>query len=36
MFFNGDIGFIESIMGNKIIIDYDGNKVTYEKKDLKI
>jgi len=33
--FNGDIGFIESIMGNKIIIDYDGNKVTYEKKDLK-
>ena len=22
-------------MGNKIIIDYDGNKVTYENKDLK-
>ena len=33
--FNGDIGFIESIMGNKIIIDYDGNRVEYEKKDLK-
>ena len=33
--FNGDIGFIERITGNKIIIDFDGNKVEYEKKDLK-
>ncbi len=33
--FNGDIGFIESIVGNKIIINFDGNKVEYDKKDLK-
>ncbi len=33
--FNGDIGYIESIMGNKIIIDFEGNRVEYEKKDLK-
>ena len=33
--FNGDIGFIERITGNKIIIDFVGNKVEYEKKDLK-
>lgn len=33
--FNGDIGFIESIAGNKIIINFDGNKVEYDKKDLK-
>lgn len=33
--FNGDIGFIESINGNKIIINFDGNKVEYDKKDLK-
>jgi exodeoxyribonuclease V alpha subunit len=33
--FNGDIGFIESINGNKIIINFDGNRVEYDKKDLK-
>lgn len=33
--FNGDIGYIESIIDNKICINYDGNKVEYEKKDLK-
>ena len=33
--FNGDVGFIESIYNNKIIIDFDGNKVEYSKKDLK-
>lgn len=33
--FNGDVGFIESIYNNKIIIDFDGNKVEYQKKDLK-
>ena len=36
--FNGDIGYIEEIYkeGNKIkiIIDYDGNYVTYEKQEL--
>lgn len=33
--FNGDVGFIESIYNNKIVIDFDGNKVEYQKKDLK-
>ena len=33
--FNGDIGFIESINGNKIVINFDGNRVEYDKKDLK-
>ena len=33
--FNGDIGYIESISGNKIEIDFEGNIVEYEKKNLK-
>lgn len=33
--FNGDIGYITRITGNKIIIDFDGNQVEYEKKNLK-
>lgn len=33
--FNGDIGYINSIVGNKINIDFDGNLVIYEKKELK-
>lgn len=38
--FNGDIGFIKSIYrdkknGERIAIDFDGNLVVYEKKDLK-
>ena len=33
--FNGDIGYIESINGNKIEIDFEGNVVEYEKKNLK-
>lgn len=33
--FNGDIGYIENITGNKITIDFEGNRVEYEKKDLK-
>ncbi len=33
--FNGDIGYITHILGNKITINFDGNMVTYEKKDLK-
>ena len=33
--FNGDIGYIESINGNKIEIDFEGNIVEYEKKNLK-
>ncbi len=33
--FNGDIGYIERIVANKVTINFDGNKVTYEKKDLK-
>ncbi|MDE6284541.1 MAG: ATP-dependent RecD-like DNA helicase [Bacilli bacterium] len=33
--FNGDIGYIESIHGNAVTIDFEGNKVNYEKKDLK-
>ena len=33
--FNGDIGFIKSIDPKEIIIDFEGNKVTYQKKDLK-
>lgn len=32
--FNGDIGYIERIIGNKITINFDGNNVTFEKKDL--
>lgn len=33
--FNGDIGFITSIKGMEITVDYDGNKVKYNKKDYK-
>ena len=33
--FNGDIGYIESIRNNSVFIDFDGNQVIYEKKDLK-
>lgn len=33
--FNGDIGYIESINGNKVEIDFEGNTVEYEKKNLK-
>ena len=33
--FNGDIGYIKTIIANKTTIDFDGNLVTYEKKDLK-
>lgn len=33
--FNGDIGYIERINGKKIVIDFEGNRVEYEKKDLK-
>ena len=33
--FNGDIGYIERISHNKVIIDFEGNIVEYEKKDLK-
>ncbi len=33
--FNGDIGYIKSIVGNTITIDFEGNKVEYQKKDLK-
>ncbi len=33
--FNGDIGYIDSIMGNKVTIDFEGNRVEYEKKNLK-
>ena len=33
--FNGDIGYIERINGNKIEIDFEGNVVEYEKKNLK-
>ena len=33
--FNGDIGFIKSIDSKEIVIDFEGNKVTYPKKDLK-
>lgn len=33
--FNGDIGFISNIFNNKITIDFEGNTVVYEKKDLK-
>lgn len=33
--FNGDIGYIKSIHGNVITIDFEGNKVEYQKKDLK-
>ncbi len=33
--FNGDIGYIERIVGNKTTINFDGNLVTYEKRDLK-
>jgi len=36
--FNGDIGYIESIIHNKslleVIINFDGNKITYKRKDL--
>lgn len=32
--FNGDIGYIDKIIGNKITINFDGNIVTYEKHDL--
>ena len=33
--FNGDIGYIDSIMGNKVTIDFEGNRVEYEKKNWK-
>lgn len=33
--FNGDIGYIENINGNKVTIDFEGNIVEYDKKDLK-
>ena len=33
--FNGDIGYILDINGNNITIDFETNKVIYEKKDLK-
>ena len=33
--FNGDIGYIEVISNNKITIDFEGNRVEYEKKNLK-
>lgn len=33
--FNGDIGFIEKINGNEITVNFDGNKVKYNKKDYK-
>lgn len=33
--FNGDIGYITSIRNGKITIDFEGNEVEYEKKDLK-
>lgn len=33
--FNGDIGYIKEINGGNIIIDFEGNKVVYTKKDLK-
>ena len=33
--FNGDIGFIEKIENNVITVDFDGNKVKYQKKDYK-
>ena len=33
--FNGDIGFIKSIDKNTITIDFEGNIVEYQKKDLK-
>ena len=33
--FNGDIGYIDSIVNNKIIINFDGNRIEYEKKELK-
>lgn len=32
--FNGDIGYIDSINGNNITIDFEGNKVVYTKKNL--
>ena len=33
--FNGDIGYIESINGKTVVIDFEGNRVEYEKKNLK-
>ncbi len=33
--FNGDIGYIINIDGGKVTIDFEGNVVEYEKKDLK-
>lgn len=33
--FNGDIGFIKSIDFKEVVIDFEGNRVTYPKKDLK-
>ncbi len=33
--FNGDVGFIAGIIGeNSLVVDFDGNAVTYEKKNL--
>ena len=33
--FNGDIGFIEKISGTEITVDFDGNKVKYNKNEYK-
>ena len=33
--FNGDIGYIEAINGKTVSIDFEGNRVEYEKKNLK-
>ena len=33
--FNGDIGYIDTINNNKLIINFDGNRIEYEKKNLK-
>ena len=33
--FNGDIGYIDSINNNKILINFEGNRIEYEKKNLK-
>ncbi len=33
--FNGDIGFIEKIEDGILTVDFDGNKVKYQKKDYK-
>ena len=35
LIFNGDIGYISSIDDNEITINFDGNDISYAKKDLK-